>query len=414
MKRPLEHWKKVFILIYTGQAFSLVGSSAVQFSIIWWLTVNTGSALTLTTAAIVGFLPNILVGPFAGVWIDRYNRKLIMMLADGFVAVSSAALAISFLFGTPSVPFIYAVLFMRGLGGTFHSPAMQAAIPMLVPEEQLVKANGWGQFINSACNMAGPVLGAAMMGMFSLSWIMLVDIFGAAMAITTLLFVKVPDVQNRTEKLHMLGDLKQGLHAILSNRPLIVISVPVLVSCVMYMPLNALFPLLIRSHFGGTEWHTSLAELLFALGLLAASAVLGMFGKNRRQFFLISLSLMGLGVAVALSGLLPSGWFLGFAALAFVMGCMGTFFSTPYMAYIQRSVDPAVMGKVISLGVSLMGLAMPIGLLAAGPGSELMGVDGWFVLSGVLLTLVGGASLLLTRRFDLSKERLAQPSVKTK
>ncbi len=411
MKKPLKHWKKIFILIYTGQVFSLVGSSAVQFSIIWWLTVSTGSAMTLTTAAVVGYLPNILVGPFAGVWIDRYNRKLIMMLADGFVALSSAALALTFLFGTPSVEFIYVVLFMRGLGGTFHSPAMQAAIPMLVPEDQLVKANGWGQFINSGCNMAGPVLGAAMMGIFSLAGIMLVDIFGAAMAITTLLFVKIPDVPNRTEKLHMLGDIKQGLRAIAGNKPLIMVSIPVLISCVMYMPLNALFPLLVSSHFGGTEWHTSLAELLFALGLLTASVVLGVFGKNRRQFLLISLSLVGLGATVLLGGLLPPGWFFVFAGLAFIMGCMGTFFSTPYMAFIQRTVDPAVLGKVISLGVSLMGLAMPIGLLAAGPGSELIGVDGWFVLSGALLVLVGAVSLVLTRRFD--RQPLPGPPAQT-
>ena len=81
------------------------------------------------------------------------------------------------------------------------------------------------------------------------------------------------------------------------------------------------------------------------------------------------------------------------------------------MAIIQRTVDPAVLGKVISLGVSLMGLAMPIGLLAAGPGSELIGVDGWFVLSGALLVLVGAVSLVLTRRFD--RQPLPEPPAQT-
>ena len=72
-----KNWKKNFFTIYIGQAFSLLSSSAVQFSIIWWITIQTGSALALTIASVVGLLPQAIIGPFAGVWIDRYNRKAI-------------------------------------------------------------------------------------------------------------------------------------------------------------------------------------------------------------------------------------------------------------------------------------------------------------------------------------------------
>ncbi|MGE9502375.1 macrolide efflux MFS transporter Mef(B), partial [Escherichia coli] len=84
-------------VIYTGQAFSILGSAAVQFAVIWWLTIQTESAITLTIASLVAFLPNMLIGPFAGVWIDRYNRRTVMILADGLVAVSSIILGAAFL-----------------------------------------------------------------------------------------------------------------------------------------------------------------------------------------------------------------------------------------------------------------------------------------------------------------------------
>ena len=177
------HWKKSFITIYSGQAFSLLGSAAVQFAIIWWLTEKTESAFILTLATIFAFLPNILFGTFAGVWIDRYNRKTVMIAADALVAASSALLGIIFLIWEEPFPWIiFVFLFIRGIGNTFHAPAMQAAIPMFVPAEMLTKAGGWGNLIISVSTMLGPALGAGLMSVFSVASVMLVDVIGAIIA----------------------------------------------------------------------------------------------------------------------------------------------------------------------------------------------------------------------------------------
>ncbi len=153
----LENWKKQFAIIYTGQAFSILGSAAVQFAVIWWLTIQTGSAITLTIASVASFLPNMLIGPFAGVWIDRYNRRTVMIAADGLVALSSIVLGAAFvLLQTPPIWFIYIVYILRGLGNTFHGPAMQAAIPMFVPTDMLTKAGGWGNMIQIIIQHARP------------------------------------------------------------------------------------------------------------------------------------------------------------------------------------------------------------------------------------------------------------------
>lgn len=221
------NWKKTFGIIYAGQAFSILGSAAVQFAIIWWLTVHTESAISLTTATIAGFLPMLLIGPFAGVWVDRFNRRTVMMAADGFVALSSVLLAAVFLqTTTPPLWFIYLILFLRGLGSTFHMPAMQAAMPLLVPMEMLEKAGGWSNLISSLSNMLGPVIGAALMSTFPIAAIMLVDIFGAVFAVICLIFVRIPDVPRSAQKRTVGTDLKQGFTALRANKPLMAVFFP--------------------------------------------------------------------------------------------------------------------------------------------------------------------------------------------
>ena len=397
----MNKWKKQFAIIYAGQAFSLLGSAAVQFAVIWWLTVQTGSAITLTVASIISFLPNLLLGPFAGVWIDRYNRGKVMIAADGLVALSSVILGAAFLImDIPPVWFIYTVLFLRGLGNTFHSPAIQSAIPLLVPAEMLTKAGGWGNLVSSISNMLGPVLGAALMGVFSIASIMLVDISGAIFAIVCLLFVKIPDVPQSAEKPNFCEDFRQGISAMKKNKPLRAVLPSYLLATIIYMPLGALFPLFVYNYFGGNAWHNSVVEFVFASGLLVSSLIMGVWGGLRKRFLMISLAIGLQGTAILVSGALPQSGLWAFVVCAFFMAAAGTIFNVPYMAYIQESTPPEVMGKVFSLLMTAMTVAMPIGLLVAGPAVEAVGVDTWFFWSGV--AMIGAAILcgVLTRKYD--------------
>ena len=397
----MNKWKKQFAIIYAGQAFSLLGSAAVQFAVIWWLTVQTGSAITLTVASIISFLPNLLLGPFAGVWIDRYNRGKVMIAADGLVALSSVILGAAFLImDIPPVWFIYTVLFLRGLGNTFHSPAIQSAIPLLVPAEMLTKAGGWGNLVSSISNMLGPVLGAALMGVFSIASIMLVDISGAIFAIVCLLFVKIPDVPQSAEKPNFCEDFRQGISAMKKNKPLMAVLPSYLLATIIYMPLGALFPLFVYNYFGGNAWHNSVVEFVFASGLLVSSLIMGVWGGLRKRFLIISLAIGLQGTAILVSGALPQSGLWAFVVCAFFMAAAGTIFNVPYMAYIQESTPPEVMGKVFSLLMTAMTVAMPIGLLVAGPAVEAVGVDTWFFWSGV--AMIGAAILcgVLTRKYD--------------
>ena len=397
----IERWKKSFFTIYIGQAFSLLSSSAVQFSIIWWITMETGSALALTIASIAGLLPQAVIGPFAGVWIDRFNRKNIMIIADSAVAISSLLLGVSFFLGIQSMIFVYIVLLIRALGETFHKPALQAVIPQLVPSSELTRAGGLGQMISSACSMAGPMLGAFLMSITTLQYAMLVDFFGAALAITALSFVKISGHPvNKSSRMSIMKDMKQGILAIRSNKALLRLSVPMLISTVIFVPLGTLLPLMVKGYFNGTAWHNGIIQTLFSSGMLIAAMLIGITGGLRKQFLMISISTAVLGVCSLTGGLLPSNLFWVFCIVVFVMGITGMGFNIPFTAYIQRTVPAENLGKVISLVTSIMSFAAPAGMFIAGPVSEIIGVNNWMVCAGVIMIFVGFLNHLLTREFD--------------
>ena len=144
-----NNWKRKFYAIWAGQAVSLITSAILQMAIIFYLTEKTGSAMVLSMASLVGFLPYAILGPAIGVLVDRHDRKKIMIGADLIIAAAGAVLAIvAFCMELP-VWMIMIVLFIRSIGTAFHTPALNAVTPLLVPEEQLTKCAGYSQSLQS-------------------------------------------------------------------------------------------------------------------------------------------------------------------------------------------------------------------------------------------------------------------------
>ena len=120
----MENWKKTFAVIWSGQLASILSSSVVAFAIIFWVSLETGSAQVLALAAIAGMLPQSLLGPLVGVYVDRWDRKWTMILADSFIALCTLLLAVLFWLGVARMWHIYVLLACRSIGSAFHTPAM--------------------------------------------------------------------------------------------------------------------------------------------------------------------------------------------------------------------------------------------------------------------------------------------------
>src|SRR5215211_1976545 len=145
MKTNSQNWAIRFIPLWAGQALSLLGSQLVQFAIIWYLTRKTNSATTLAIASMMGLLPQVFLSPFIGTWVDRGNRRMILIAADSTVALTTLVLAILFVLGVAEVWHIYVALFIRAVAGGFHQSAFGASGVLLIPKEHLARVQGFNQ-----------------------------------------------------------------------------------------------------------------------------------------------------------------------------------------------------------------------------------------------------------------------------
>jgi len=399
-----SQWQKKFALIFGGQIFSILTSFMVQFSIIWHLTESTGSAAVLMIAGLAGFLPQALLGPLIGVWLDRWNRKLTMIVADSAIAVSSLVLGAYYLFGEPSLWIVYAILLVRSAASSFHAPAFQAAVPLIAPADQLTRVAGWHQMVFSSSSVLGPALGIAVYSATSLGTVLLLDVAGALIANLFLLMVKIK--QPKPEAVQTPSFRKEfvlGWRAFLSAKPVVTVTVAMAVFSIVFMPLAMLFPLMTLSHFGQGGYSASLIEAVFGIGMILGGGLLSLLSSRWKDTTYMCLSLAVIGLTCAISGTIGSNAFIVFAVLCFLMGAASPLFNGPYMAMIQKSYEPEKLGRVLSFVTSIGLLSSPIGLAAAGPIVDRFGVDMWFFWSGIVVVAISG--YLFLRFYRMGQER---------
>lgn len=394
-----KSWRKGFLTIASGQTISLIGSSAVQFALIWWLASETASPLILSLAGLLAFLPHILLGPFAGVWIDRLNRKTVIICADLFIGLVAAVFAVLFFFFDPPYWSACIVLGIRAIGGVFHTPAIQAVVPTIVPKDQLIRANGWSQFMLSGALMLGPVIGAAMYAAFPLQIILLTDLVGAVVASISVAVVKIPHhIRAEQVRTGFFSEIKEGISLFLSDRKLGIVTLASAACMVFFMPLGTFYPLMSSDFFKVSAIHASIAEIAYAVGMMLAAFALTRRGTIKNKLAVVHIGLLASAVISFFCGILPQSMtgFWIFMTLCLILGASGNVYNIPYVAYMQESIPNEAQGRAFSLLGSLMSITMPIGLLIAGPVAERYGVPLWFFISGIAIFIIASFSAMVT------------------
>ena len=374
----MYQWKKNFFIIWSGQAVSQLSSSILQFAIVWYLTEKTGSALVLSAAMLAGFLPQAVLGPFIGVYIDRYSRKKIMIVSDLLIALASLLLVAAGLGGRAlPVWLILSVLLARSVGSAFHNPSLQAVTPQIVPADQLTRCAGYS--------------------VWSLSSIVFLDVIGALAAVCTLCICHIPPLPARSEtaapKESFLREAAAGFRILRSNRGLFGLVLVSSLYTFALMPTSALFPLMSMSYFGGTNVHASIAEIVFSIGLLLGSLVLGGWGGSKNKIRTILFSFLLMSASLIFSGLLPPDGFWAFSVCSFFMGVSGPFYWGMYTPLLQQGFEQQYLGRVLSISSSVQLVVAPVALSVSGIFAELCGVQNWFIVAGVLT--LAAASLIV-------------------
>ena len=405
-----------FLTLWLGQVFSLLGSQLVQFALIWWLTQQTGSATVLALASIAGILPQVILGPFVGPLVDRWNRKRTMIIADGVVALATAVLALLFWLGVAQLWHVYLILFIRALGGTFHGPAMSASTSLMVPPAYLTRIQGLNQMLNGGLGIVSAPLGALLLQLLPLQGVLLVDIVSAALAITTVLLVHVPQPAREaagegSAMAQYWQDLRAGLRYVLGWRALLILMAMATLINLVLSPATSFLPLLVKEHFQGTAWHLGAMEAAMGIGVIVGGALLGLWGGFRNRIVTSLVGLVGLGLSVILTGLTPAALFPLAVFASAMLGLMMSFANGPLMAVLQANVDPAMQGRVFTLLSSAATAMMPLGLAVAGPVADTIGVRLCFMLGGVITLLIGLAGFMMPSLLHIEQERASHQAV---
>ena len=401
----MDNWKRVFAIIWTGQFLSILTSSIVNFAIVLWLSLETGSAEVLAFATMAALLPQSVLGLFTGIFIDRWKRKRVMIMADSFIAFCTLILAVLFYFDLAKISHIYVLLALRSVGSAFHMPAMQASVPLLAPKSELMRQAGINQVIQSVCNIAGPALAGLFITMMKMTNILLLDVAGAAFACLSLCFFFIPDPshEERNSELHLWREAKEAIMEVRNQYGLSWLFLLSILATFVIMPVSVLFPLMTLNHFAGNAFQVSLVEVSWGGGALLAGALLGLKKYRWNEILLINGMYIALGLTFLFSGLLPVSGFIWFAVLTALGGVCGSLYFATFTTVIQSRIDPGVMGRVFSFYMSFSMLPSMIGLLSTGFLADSIGLGNTFIISGGFLCLIGIISFFIPSLISLKE-----------
>jgi len=379
-----------YLVIFSGQAFSLFGSRLVQFALVWYLTSQTGSAQVLATASIAAIIPQVVLAPFAGAFVDRWNRKRVMMVSDSLIAATVLVLAGLFVIDRVEVWYIYAVMLIRSTGAAFQWPAMQASTSMMVPREQLPRIAGLNQSLQGLVSIVAPPLGAVLLEMFPIEYVIAVDVLTAIMAVGPLVFIAVPQPERKDLSARgVLSDMREGFSWIWSKKPLVQIMMISLVINMVTNPAFSLLPLLVTDYFNGGAIELAWIQSANGLGMILGGLALGVWGgfksKSKTAFSAITVAGLGLlGFSQTPGGLLWLG-----ICFVFIFGFMNSIGNSSFMTVLQTMIPHEMQGRVFTLVMATSIAVAPLGLTIAGPVAERLGVRSWFLVSGCVI--VAGA-----------------------
>lgn len=390
MNTENKYWKKDIILFLVSQVISLFGSSLVQYAIMWFITLKTQSGVMMTISIICGFLPTFFLSPFAGVWADRYNRKMLIIVADSLIAISTLILAILFLMGYDAIWLLFVTSAIRALGAGVQTPAIGAFIPQIVPEDKLTKVNAINGSIQSLVTLVSPMISGALLTMATIETIFFIDVVTAAIAVVILLFfLKVPvhEKAKSEQTISYFDDMKKGF-VYIKNHDYVK---SFFIFCALFFfiiaPVAFLTPLQVTRTFGNDIWRLTTIEITFSMGMMAGGVIMASWGGFKNKIHTMALSVFVTGIGTLALGLAPTFWLY-----TFFMGLIGIVmpvFNTPSTVLLQEKVEPDFLGRVFGVLGMISSSMMPLGMLIFGPIADIIEIEWLLIGTGVVIFIQG-------------------------
>ena len=390
---PTSSWRKKTLLFLVSQSITLFGSTLVQMAIVWYVTLDTSSGAWVAAFTAASYLPQFLISFMGGVWADRHSRKALIIGADALIALVTLAMILLI----PSIsdePLLLAALLamsvLRSLGAGVQTPAVNAVIPQLVPEAQLMRYNGVNATMQSVVQFAAPAAAGALLSFATLREALCVDVLTAALGIGLLMAVALPRQPRAEQAQSVLADMKVGIRYAFSQKLIGRLLVTYGLFIFLCVPAGFLAQLLVSRVYGDTYWYLTAVELVGFFGMMGGGILMSAWGGFQSRVQTLTVGLAAFGALAVGMGLSQN--FILYLALMLFYGVALTMVQTAVTTLIQEKTEASMQGRVFGLMGSMYAGFLPIGMAVFGPMADAVPLQWIMIGSGAALVLLAAAS----------------------
>ena len=389
MNQTQNNWKRKTVLFLASQCITLFGSMIVQMSIIWYVTLKTSSGGWVAAFTICSYLPQFLISFFAGVWADRYNRKKLIVLADGVITIATLIMFLVMPMISSDFVLLSALLvisIVRSIGAGVQTPAVNAVIPHLVPAEYLMKYNGINATIQSIVQFIAPAVAGTVLSIGTFRSTLFIDIVTALIGIGLLSCILLPKQEVANDNISVFSEIKAGIHYSFSDKMIGKILIVYGLFILLSVPAGFMAALLVSRVYGDVYWYLTAVELVGFAGMALGGVLMGMWGGFKSRFKTFAFGLLILSIMTIGMGITP--YFVLYLAMMFVYSIALTIIQTATTTIIQENAQESMIGRVFGLMGAMYSGFLPVGMAVFGPLADVLPLQWVMVGSGIALVLV--------------------------
>ena len=389
MNQTQNNLKRKTVLFLDSQCITLFGSMIVQMSIIWYVTLKTSSGGWVAACTICSYLSQFLISFFAGVWADRYNRKKLIVLADGVITIATLIMFLVMPMISSDFVLLSALLvisIVRSIGAGVQTPAVNAVIPHLVPAEYLMKYNGINATIQSIVQFIAPAVAGTVLSIGTFRSTLFIDIVTALIGIGLLSCILLPKQEVANDNISVFSEIKAGIHYSFSDKMIGKILIVYGLFILLSVPAGFMSALLVSRVYGDVYWYLTAVELVGFAGMALGGVLMGMWGGFKSRFKTFAFGLLILSIMTIGMGITP--YFVLYLAMMFVYSIALTIIQTATTTIIQENAQESMIGRVFGLMGAMYSGFLPVGMAVFGPLADVLPLQWVMVGSGIALVLV--------------------------
>jgi len=353
-----------FTFLWLGKIISQLGDKFYAIALAWWILQKTNSPSIMGVFLFTSVFPGVILGFFAGALVDRWKRKIILIITDiirGCLVLTISYMALN---NVLEVWHVFVIAFCLSIATAFFDPAIQAIIPEIVEKENLPKANGMSQMVGGICTVAGPMLGAIAVSLFGIAFVFLANSISYFIsAVLTCFIVMNKDYRNFDEKRYLLKDICEGINFLKSQKRITLVLKVIAIAHFFLGCLMVSLPFIAKGLKGNGVKNLGVLEMMLGVGMIAGSVFLSTRWKafiNERKL-IFSIMIVGLCfLVVSIAQLFRVQIVHAYMIEMFVVGVCIACASVFWQSLLQSYTPDYMAGRVFSISSLIGNISLPI------------------------------------------------------